>query len=317
MQRRIELLDVDALVPAVRNPKDHDLGELMTSIERFGFVDAVVLDERTGRLVAGHGRVEALQAMRKDKRAVPAGVTESGERWLLPVQRGWASRDDREAEAFIVASNRLVEVGGWDEGRLSALLGDLAKDGEAALAGVGFDASDVSEMLARLEAGAAQRLTDPDDVPETAPAVAQVGDVFVLGRHRLMCGDSTSKEHVARLLGGAVPHLMVTDPPYGVAYDPEWRNEVDRKNGQPYGARAVGLVTNDDRCDWTEAFRLFPGERASPWSFTRPTSTSQLLGGKRSPARRPFACLRLGEASKTGRVANERGQHGENEDCLG
>lgn len=66
MKRSIELLEVDALKPAVRNPKDHDLGELMTSIERFGFVDAVVLDERSGRLVAGHGRVEALQAMKKD-----------------------------------------------------------------------------------------------------------------------------------------------------------------------------------------------------------------------------------------------------------
>lgn len=149
MKRSIELLEVDALKPAVRNPKDHDLGELMTSIERFGFVDAVVLDERSGRLVAGHGRVEALQAMKKDGKPAPRGVTVDDDgRWLLPVQRGWASKDDREAEAFIVASNRLVEVGGWDSNALTELLADLAKSGADALSGIGYDADDVDRLLA-------------------------------------------------------------------------------------------------------------------------------------------------------------------------
>lgn len=266
MKRSIELLEVDALKPAIRNPKDHDLGELMTSIERFGFVDAVVLDERSGRLVAGHGRVEALQAMKKDGKPVPRGVTVDDDgRWLLPVQRGWSSRDDREAEAFIVASNRLVEVGGWDSNALTDLLADLARSGADALSGIGYDADDLQRLIGERAAAAVVPLIDRDDVPAAAPAVAQLGDVWVLGNHRLMCGDSTKAEHVERLLSGARPHLMVTDPPYGVEYDPEWRNETDRRNGRPYRAIAVGPVTNDDRADWFDAFALFPGEVIYSW----------------------------------------------------
>ncbi len=94
------------------------------------------------------------------------------------------------------------------------------------------------------------------------------GDLWVLGRHRLLCGDSTVATDVERVLGGVAPHLMVTDPPYGVNYDPAWRNQAGRSiNGttqriatgtviKPNGARAVGKVVNDDRADWREAWAL-------------------------------------------------------------
>jgi DNA modification methylase len=85
------------------------------------------------------------------------------------------------------------------------------------------------------------------------------------GRHRLLCGDATSAADVELALGGAKPHLMVTDPPYGVDYDPDWRNRADRANGKPYGARAIGRVSNDDRMDWREAWALFPGDVVYAW----------------------------------------------------
>ena len=85
-----------------------------------------------------------------------------------------------------------------------------------------------------------------------------------------MCGDSTNGEHVAMLLDGVEPHLMVTDPPYGVEYDPDWRNRVDRANGKPYGARTIGQVQNDERADWRETWALFPGDVAYVWAAPGP-----------------------------------------------
>jgi len=103
----------------------------------------------------------------------------------------------------------------------------------------------------------------------------KTGQLWQLGEHRLLCGDSTKGEDVARLLGKEKPMLMVTDPPYGVEYDANWRNEADRANGKPYGARAVGKVTGDSECDWTEAWRLFPGDVAYVWHADRHASRVQ------------------------------------------
>src|ERR1700757_4729118 len=122
-------------------------------------------------------------------------------------------------------------------------------------------------------AGAAPRLC----ARRPAHPVAEPGDLWVLGRHRLLCGDSTVATDVERVLGRVAPHLMVTDPPYGVNYDPAWRNQAGRSiNGstqriapgaviKPIGARAVGKVVNDDRADWREAWALFPGAVAYIW----------------------------------------------------
>jgi DNA modification methylase len=106
-------------------------------------------------------------------------------------------------------------------------------------------------------------LTDPDDAP-AAPEhpVSRTGDLWLLGRHRLLCGDSTVATDVERVLGGVEPHLMVTDPPYGVDYDPDWRN---RSSIGWSRSRSTGTVQNDDRADWTEAYSLFPGEVAYVW----------------------------------------------------
>src|SRR5688572_9588756 len=101
--RHITYARLSELVPAARNPKDHDLPSLMASLGRFGWTNPAVLDERTGRLVAGHGRWEACVALRAGGDPPPGGVylDEDGE-WLVPLLRGWQSRDDAEAEAYIV-----------------------------------------------------------------------------------------------------------------------------------------------------------------------------------------------------------------------
>ena len=97
----------------------------------------------------------------------------------------------------------------------------------------------------------------------------KTGDLWQIGEHRLLCGDSTNTKDVTRVMGGGKAILMVTDPPYGVDYDPDWRNRADRANGKPYGAGAIGLVTNDTRVDWKEAYLLFTGDVAYVWHCGR------------------------------------------------
>ena len=117
--------------------------------------------------------------------------------------------------------------------------------------------------------------TDPDDIPETPKnPVSRVGDIWTLGKHRLMCGDATKPEHVERLLDGAKPDLMVTDPPYGVNYDSTWRYKagISTKDG------AFGKSVNDDTSDWQAAYALFPGNIAYVWmsSLALPVATGGL-----------------------------------------
>ena len=161
----------------------------------------------------------------------------------------------RQARAFRVIDNRPSELTSWNT--------DLLPDELA-----GLDDLDVFSFDDVLPLAATAGKTDPDDIPETPKnPVSRVGDIWTLGKHRLMCGDATNPEHVERLLDGSEPDLMVTDPPYGVSYDADWRNRADRANGKPYGASAVGKVSNDDRSDWREAYALAPGPVLRPRVF--------------------------------------------------
>jgi hypothetical protein len=114
--RYTEYMPISKMEEAERNPKGHDSPRIQGAIARFGFMDQAILDERTGRLVGGHGRLAGLIEMRDEGQDPPEGieVDASGE-WLWPVTRGWSSRSDVEAEAALVALNRLTELGGWDD----------------------------------------------------------------------------------------------------------------------------------------------------------------------------------------------------------
>lgn len=155
---RIEMVPLGDLVLADRNPKLHDVAALRASIERFGFVWPLLVDEATGKMVAGHGRLQALAEIRAAGGQVPTRVVArpDGE-WEVPVLRGVAFRDAREAEAYLIADNRLVEVGGWDDSVLAAMLSDLGPD-LVALAGV------TPEALADILATASP--APPSEFPE-------------------------------------------------------------------------------------------------------------------------------------------------------
>jgi DNA modification methylase len=168
----------------------------------------------------------------------------------------------------VLADNQLAITGsGWDTELLRLELGELN------LAGFDLSLTGFGDLeLAGIMADRTEGLTDPDDAPP-APEhpVSVAGDLWILGRHRLLCGDSTVATDVERVLGGVEPHLMVTDPPYGVEYDAGWRNgaTINRRRADgasgTIGGRALGKVQNDDRADWREAWALFPGDIAYVW----------------------------------------------------
>lgn len=233
---RIESVPLSKLQEAERNPKLHS-SDIGVSIGRFGYVEPIVLDERTGRIVAGHGRREALLKLKAEGGTPPNGVkVGKGGEWLVPVMRGWASKDDAEAEAYLIASNKLVEAGGWDEKELASLLEGLADAN--ALDGIGFTQLDVDELLASVNK--TEGFKDPDDVPpppEEKDCYVKPGDLWLLGKHRILCGDSTVEENVVRVMDGKRTSLMATDPPYLVDYD-------GTNHPQGYKAQAKGVDPN-------------------------------------------------------------------------
>lgn len=147
--RHLAYLPLDGIPRAVRNPKEHDSGAIRGSVEKFGCTIAGILDERTGRLVAGHGRLGVLEEMRDEGADPPEGVQRGDDgAWLVPILRGWASRSDREAEAYVVADNRLNEMGGWDHRMLAEVLDELADTDPSLMAITGYTDTDLADMLA-------------------------------------------------------------------------------------------------------------------------------------------------------------------------
>jgi DNA modification methylase len=244
---KVERRQVDSLIPYARNARTHSpeqICQIAASIREWGWTVPVLLDERGG-IIAGHGRV--LAAIKLGLREVPCMVAV-----------GWS---DAQRKAYVLADNKLALNAGWDEELLRTEiieLQQLAFDTEL----IGFNDIELARILAERNSG----LTDPDEAPEPpAIPVTELGDVWVLGNHRVVCGDSTTVESVDKALNGVKPHLMVTDPPYGVEYDAGWRNRVHRADGTVVGGMAVGKVLNDDRADWREAWALFPGDVAYVW----------------------------------------------------
>lgn len=239
---QVEYWPLARLRPAARNPRLHSpqqIEEVARSIAEFGFVNPVLIDP-DGELIAGHCRV--LAAERAGLDPVPAIVL----RHLTVVQK----------EALRVADNQLGLNASWDEPLLRSVLLDLEEE-NFDIGVLGFDSHELDDILFRLEdpEEAADELVQRPEVVVTKP-----GDLWCCGDHRLLCGDATSAADVNRLLESAAPSLMVTDPPYGVCYEPGWREEAGLGR-----VRQRGKVSHDDRADWTEAYQLFPGDVIYVW----------------------------------------------------
>ena len=241
---RVERWPIERLIPYANNPRLHseaDLDKIAASIDEWGWTNPVLVDEQ-GVLIAGHGRAAA--AARLGLKSIP-----------VIVARGWS---EDQKQAYRLADNELAARASWNPDLLRNELGDLEFSGFD-LELTGFEPDRLEDILAGLGSSG---LTDPDSTPEVSEnPVTQSGDIWLLGDHRIGCGDSTSATDVERVLAGAQPHVMIADPPYGVDYDPSWRAHRRVSSGR----LAQGKVLNDDRADWRQAYALFTGDVAYVW----------------------------------------------------
>jgi DNA modification methylase len=219
---------IGELAPSARNARTHSdeqVRQIAASIEEWGWTIPVLVDE-AGEVIAGHGRILAAQHL---------GIAE------VPcmVAEGWT---DAQKRAYRLADNKLALNAGWDEPQLRIELDDLMRGSAFDVGLIGFSGAELDEILLggdEVEAG----LSDPDEVPEPPAgdtAVTCRGDLWVLGEHRLVCGDATSPADVARVVGGEAADAAWTDPPYNVAYESK-----------------AGRIANDDLS--AEAFGSFLG----------------------------------------------------------
>jgi DNA modification methylase len=251
---RVERWPVSRLIPYARNARTHDeqqVAQIAASIREWGWTNPVLVGE-DGTIIAGHGRVLAARKLR---------ITDVP----VMVAAGWTEAQKR---AYTIADNKLTLNGGWDNDLLALEIGELEVLGFD-LDLVGFSVDERAALAAQMNEG----LTDPDAVPDLpSQPVSRLGDLWILGPHRLLCGDSTSADDARRVLGAVKPHLMVTDPPYGVNYDPAWRARA----GVNLNEKKLGKVANDDQADWREAWALFPGSVAYVWHASLHTSEVKL-----------------------------------------
>ena len=213
---KIEQVKLDALIPYARNSRTHSdaqVAQIAASIKEFGFTNPVLIDE-TGSIIAGHGRVMAARKL---------AIAD------VPSIR-LTHLTDAQKKAYVIADNKLALNAGWDDEMLAVELTDL-KDMGFDLDLTGFSTDEIEALLAPV---GTEGLTDEDAVPEVPEApVTVLGDVWILGKHRVMCGDSTSIEQAEQLMAGTNADLVFTDPPYNVAYSGRGQNNL-------------GTIKNDD-----------------------------------------------------------------------
>ena len=211
---KITMVPTGKLIPYARNPRTHSdeqVGQIAASIKEFGWLVPAVVDAENV-LIAGHGRILAAQKLGLDK--VP---TVDGSH-LTPAQ----------VQAFRIAENKLALNAGWDEELLKIELGDLMEN-DYGIDFTGFSPDEIAALLGDPLAGN----TDPDDTPEPLPdPVSETGDVWILGPHRVMCGDATSDDDADRLMAREKAAMIFADPPYGVSYAAknEFLNAIGRGN---------------------------------------------------------------------------------------
>jgi DNA modification methylase len=239
---RIEYWPIDRLIPSARNARTHSaaqVAEIAGSIRTFGFTNPLLVGEDAD-VVAGHGRLAAARLL---------GLTEVP---VIPLR----GLNEVERRLLMLADNRIALNAGWDCEMLKLELADLDKLG-ADLKTLGFSEQELAVALG----GSAAGLVPEDEVPELGEtAVSRPGDIWLLGPHRVGYGHCRNAAMVSAVLGATRPQLMVTDPPYGVEYDPAWRHRRGVNN-----SAKKDKIRNDEVADWSPAWSLFPGEIAYVW----------------------------------------------------
>lgn len=243
---RFETVEIASLRLDPRNARKHgekNLKAIEDSLRRFGQQKPIVV-LADGTVIAGNGTLEAAKRM---------GWTH------IDIAR--TSLEGSEATAYGIADNRAADLAEWDNAALGALLDELEVADPELVRSIGFETGDIDRLLKRQ-----QDDDEPAPLPTEEPKT-KLGDLYLLGRHRLLCGDSTDAAAVARLMDGRTADIMVTDPPYGVEYDPSWRARGKiMRNGEMQtiskNQKKMGVVANDDRADWREAWALFNGDVA-------------------------------------------------------
>ena len=251
MASHIDRWPLDRFIPYARNARTHSddqVAQIAASIKEFGFVNPILAGpDRV--IIAGHARLMAARKL---------GLTEAP---VIVVE----GLTENQRRALTLADNRLPLEAGWDEAMLRLEI-EALRNADYDLDLLGFEDDELANLLAQQDAAAG--LTDEDAVPETpANPISVAGDLWVLGNHRLVCGDCTQAAVVARLLNGAEPLLLVTDPPYGIELDSEWRDRAGLNGCGPAEPsymkhRTEGhtetKISGDTRADWSEAFELVP-----------------------------------------------------------
>lgn len=196
----MERIPIDKLVPYINNSRTHSpeqLKKLQSSLREFGFVNPILIDSKFN-IIAGHGRVLAAKA---------EGITEVPCVFVDHLT-------EAQKKAYIIADNRLAEDAGWDKELLAVEIENL-KDLEFDISELGFEVDEIDKLLN----SGADVTEDNFDEPLPETPITKQGDVWLLGRHRLICGDSTKLETYTKLMDGKKANLVVTDPPYNVAYE--------------------------------------------------------------------------------------------------
>jgi DNA modification methylase len=240
--RNYKTIKVADLIKFTANSRTHSpeqIQQIANSINEFGFTNPLLVDEHN-IIIAGHGRLEAARVLSMDE--VPCVIVDG----LSEVQKS----------ALVIADNKLALNAGWNMDVLRNEF-EFLRQHDFNLELTGFSIEELCEFLPD---EMPEMFCGDDDLPcDKPPGRATLGDVWLLGSHRLLCGDSTVPEHVSLLLAGQSPNTMVTDPPYGVKLDMSWR---DKARG---GNNNKNTVKNDDRADWLESYALFPGSIAYVW----------------------------------------------------
>jgi DNA modification methylase len=251
-----QLVALADLAPHPRNYNRHPAAQvrkLAQSLRKFGQVRSVVVWRST--ILAGHGVVEAAKSLKWQH--IRADV--------LP-----DDYPEHLALAYVAADNELARQGDPDMAQLATILEEVKDVDAELLEAVGYSDAEFAALLE--EVGGEQRgIVDAEPQIDRAEELrkkwrVEPGQLWRLGEHRLICGDCTDAAVVEKVLQGEKPALMVTDPPYGVNYDPNWRNEAAKAGFLSFAKRRTGIVVNDDRIDWTDAYLLFPGDVAYTWS---------------------------------------------------